>query len=57
MPDDLGLGCGGTGARAGDAQIEDSDPVGRVRDAMRQWRNELEFPDSVLFLYNCVSTS
>ena len=40
-----------------DAQIEDSDPVGRVRDAMRQRRNGLEFPDPILFLYNFVPTS
>ena len=44
------------GGEAGDAQIEDSDPVGRVRDAMRQQRNELVFPDSILFRYNFVST-
>ena len=40
-----------------DAQIEDSDPVGRVRDAMRQRRNGLEFPDPILFLYNFDPTS
>ena len=44
------------GGEAGDAQIEDSDPVGRVRDAMRQQRNELEFPVSILLRYSFVST-
>ena len=44
------MGEGGRAVAVGDAQIEDSDPVGRVRDAMRQQRNELEFPDPILFL-------
>ena len=50
------MGEGGRSA-AVDAQIEDSDPVGWVRDAMRQRRNGLEFPDPILFLYNFVPTS
>ena len=43
------MGEGGRSA-AVDAQIEDSDPVGRVRDAMRRLRNELGRPDFPGFL-------